>query len=162
MIKLIPFNIWYNDLEELISVINNSNLEVLKYAKSYNFDTFAFCMPENELFQFSIKKPAEQFQQTAIGINGILNPSPYLLYYSVTVSFTKNFIVKLEVVEHWKSQITSYEKHTIHSVIFDKEHMLINGNWYKVDSPEPFIYDLKDEDISILAIIDIMERFNPQ
>ncbi|QOI71824.1 hypothetical protein pEaSNUABM47_00340 [Erwinia phage pEa_SNUABM_47] len=170
MEKLIPFNIWYNDLEELLSIVNKSNLEVLKYANSYVFGNFKFTTPMENLYKFTISRNASQFNpppppppslSSNVGLASFGSTFKQdLISYSVSLTFTKDFMVKLEVTENWSG--TFEHDKNIHSIIFDKDNILVNGNWYKVDSPEPFMNDISEDDISILAVLDVMSRFNPQ
>ena len=81
-----------------------------------------------------------------------------LLNYAVTITCTKDRIVKLEVSEFWHQNFNTTEQ-KIHSVVFHDKDLLVNGKWYKIDSPEAFLHDVSDEEISILTMIEIFENF---
>lgn len=171
MERHIPFVYWFTEVEYLIETINKCNFDVLDYSEDYIFNNLTISKPQSNVYKFKKAASAELFNpppptpslsqpiliSSHIG-SGNLISSKNLTSYHVIITCTRERIVKLQVVENWNQNFTNLEK-VIHSIIFHDEDLLVNGKWFKINSPEAFTHDLVDDDISVLALIDLFENF---
>ncbi|EBS4516440.1 hypothetical protein DQT32_03290 [Salmonella enterica subsp. enterica serovar Braenderup] len=79
--------------------------------------------------------------------------------YDVIIRFDKDGIHKLDVIEHWNGSTGGFKyETTIHSIIFDDEFWLVNNEWFEIDSPQAFIHDATEDTISVLALIEEINK----
>jgi hypothetical protein len=174
MERHIPFSDWFLEVESLLKTIKKCNFDILDYAEDYLFHNLVISKPQPNVYKFQKSADAEQYNSTPASISSIssipLNPGTYkittntsslstkLIAYHVIITCTRDRIVKLQVVEDWYQNFSNFEK-IIHSVVFHDNDLLVNGNWFKIDSPEAFTHDLIEDDISVLELIDLFENF---
>lgn len=182
MERKIPFIDWFAEVESLLDTINKCNFDVLDYAEDYLFHNLTISIPKPNVYKFKKAASAERFNPPPVvpslsstqiqpGVttlpavytvssytgSGTLSSST-LTSFHVVITCTRDRIVKLQVVENWHHNLSNSEK-VIHSIVFHDEDLLVNGKWFKIDSPEAFTHDLVEDDISVLALIDLFENF---
>lgn len=183
MTATIPFDVWYEDLEYLLSIINKCNFNVIDLVGSYGYSETNITLEKEGLYSFKCTRNAIQYnkpltspgtaptqgtitgiyQQQSIPI--VIYPADQISYYQVEILCTKERLLKITVYEKWSSNYSSLNLldndglRSVHSVIFHDNDVLANGEWYKYDSPDAFIKDVGDNDISILCMIDMYENF---
>lgn len=181
MERKIPFIDWFAEVESLMETIKKCNFDVLDYAEDYVFHNLTISKPQSNVYKFKKAADAERFNtQTPVqqhtqsiqpGVTtlpavytvssytgtGTLS-KPTLTSFHVVITCTRDRIVKLQVVENWYHNLSHSEK-VIHSIVFHDNDLLVNGKWFKIDSPEAFTHDLVEDDISVLALIDLFENF---
>lgn len=105
------------------------------------------------------------YQQASSQYPATVLSSDQIQYYEVEILCNKERILKIAVSEKWLSNHSSLSildndgMRKVHTVIFHDMHVLANGEWFEYDSPDAFIKDVGDSDISILCMIDVYERF---
>lgn len=178
MERKIPFIDWFAEVESLMETIKKCNFDVLDYAEDYLFHNLTISKPQSNVYKFKKAADAERFNTqtpvqpaqsvqpgvttlpavyTVTSYTGTLS-KPALISFHVVITCTRDRIVKLQVVENWYHNLSHSEK-VIHSIVFHDEDLLVNGKWFKIDSPEAFTHDLVEEDISVLSLIDLFENF---
>jgi len=182
MERKIPFKDWFEDVESLLETIKKCNFDVLDYAEDYLFHNLTISKPQPNVYKFKKAESAEQYNDpppmppslSSMPTPGIATlpavyavssytgtgtlSNPKLTSYHVIITCTRERIVKLQVVENWHHNLSNFEKVT-HSIVFHDNDLLVNGKWFKIDSPEAFTHDLVEDDISVLALIDLFENF---
>lgn len=172
MKRNIPFKDWFEYVESLLKEINKCNFDILDYAEDYMFNDLTISKSHPNVYKFKKSVDAEKYNSPAqisptstvpttpgtYLVSNTTSLSVKLVSYHVDITCTRERIVKLQVVENWNSNFSPYEK-IIHSVVFHDNDLLVNGNWFKIDSPEAFTHDLIEDDISVLALIDLFENF---
>jgi hypothetical protein len=174
MERKIPFIDWFEEVESLLETINKCNFDVLDYAEDYTFYNLTISKPQPYVYKFKKAASADRFNPPPQPLSPMqIQPwtthtvtvagtatlsSSTLISFHVVIICTRDRIVKLQVVENWNQNFLTNDK-VIHSIVFHDEDLLVNGKWYRIDSPEAFTHDLVEDDISVLALIDLFENF---
>lgn len=168
MQRYIPFSVWFSDFQYLLRSIEKTKLSVLDKVGSYDFGNFHFNKPDSSTYQFRITKSASQWSPpppapTAMAAGyTVVSTTAYhtsLTNYDVIIRFDKDGIHKLDVIEHWRGSTGGFNyETTIHSIIFDDEFWLVNNEWFEIDSPQAFIHDATEDAISVLALIEEINK----
>lgn len=189
MTPTIPFDVWYEDVEYLLDLIKKCNFDVIDCAGSYGYGETNITLVKEGLYSFKCTRNAFHYNkpaptsppattqvavgktvgiyQKASGFSSVIGTQQdQILYYQVELLCTNDRLIKITVSEKWNSNYATFTSldtdglKNVHTVIFHDEEVLANGEWFKYDSPDAFIKDVGEVDISILCMIDVYERFN--
>ena len=158
MAKHIPFSVWFSDTLEIIETINKCNFDVLEKVKSYKYGSLTIQYNGEGTYSFKVQKSAEKYNPTASsGQAGVSILKSNLWRYEIELLCTRDDILKLQVTENWNGSFT-YD-YAIHVLLFNDNDILVNGEWFKIDSSDAFLNDVNNDEISVLAIIELIENF---
>lgn len=168
MKRYIPFTVWFSDFQTLLNSIEKTKLSVLDKVGSYDYGDFHYNKPNSNTYEFRITKSASQWSppppaptSAAAGYTTVTTTAFHttLTNYDVIIRFDKDGIHKLDVIEHWRGSTGGFTfETTIHSIIFGDEFWLVNNEWFELDSPKAFIHDATEDAISVLALIEEINK----
>lgn len=171
----VPFNVWYNVVLDLIEFIKNSDFDVIDQVESYSFNNISFCKyPDTYKFSSTIDGdiyyvptlPVTGLQGTTVSVSfaGMsVGPSSYVSKnidnnFSVSITTNRESILKIDVLE--TIGITDIQNpvnlQKNHSIVFGKNNILVDGVWYSNDTPDAFMHDINNEDVSVLELLNLI------